>query len=160
MYVVLPSDPQSKAPGVSYFQVVSGGPDIDQVGVFKGIPAGARSCSLYWKQADADERVFKVTGNGRVSAIQYDNFDTGNGISWSDVENAKAISAEFGPDMSAWDRPNYPAWDHGFWTLTCAETIYMKFETHKGAENQGVNDYRNVYMDQDDKNGWYIRYKC
>jgi hypothetical protein len=160
MHVVVPSNPEYSTQDVGYFQVISGDMDVNEVGIFTGIPADAKRCTLGWKQGGPDERAFKVTGNGRVSAIQLNGLDAADGYTWTDVQNANAISAEFGPDFSFWDGPEYPATTHGSWDLNCAETIYMKFETHKGAENQGVDGYRNVYLEQDDKNGWYINYTC
>ncbi|KAI0121769.1 hypothetical protein BJ170DRAFT_688002 [Xylariales sp. AK1849] len=159
MYVVVPSDPDSVTPAVEYFQVISGDMDINQVGIFTGIPADAKKCSLHWKQGGPDERVFKVTGNGLVSATQVDNLSTCGGVSWSEVQSAKVISKEAGPDFTYWDQREFAAATHGSWDLTCAETIYMKFETLKGA-GQDVKEYRNVYLEQDDKNGWYIEYTC
>lgn len=160
MFVVVPANPETTGSAVKYFQVVSGSMDINQVGVFSGIPAEAKSCSLGWKQGDAASRSFKVTGNGRVSVFQIEGIDATDGVSWSEVEGATVTSTEFGPDLTNWDSPSIGATDHGSWGLTCAETIYLKFATHKGPEDTGSDEYRNVYLEQDDNNGFYVSYTC
>lgn len=161
MFVVYPANPETTGSAVKYFQVVSGSMDINQVGVFSGIPAEAKSCKLGWKQGAAADRSFKVTGNGRVSVFQIEGIDATDGVSWSEVEDATVTSTEFGPDLTNWDSPSIGVWDHGSsWGLTCAETIYLKFATHKGAEDNGSDEYRNVYLEQDDNNGFYVSYTC
>lgn len=164
MYDVIPASPDTKSPATADFHVRSGqkdpnDQDIDQVGIFTGIPATATQCSLNWKQGAPNERTFTVQGNGRVSAIQLDNLNISNGVSWSDVEKAQTIGTEAGPDFSFWDGADFGASTHSTGPVTCAQTIYIKFETHKGPENNGVNDPRDVFLKQDDKNGWYITYQ-
>lgn len=157
MRVVVPSQPDYTTPAVEYFQVQSGDMDINQVGVFSGIPADAKRCTLHWKQAGPDERSFTVTGSGLLSAFQIDNLDASGDVAWADVEKANTISKEFSPDLTYWDGPTFLATTHGSWDLKCAETVYLKFETH---ETGGVKEAANVYLEQDDKNGFYVQYEC
>ncbi|KAH8205112.1 hypothetical protein TruAng_000677 [Truncatella angustata] len=161
MYVVAPleSDTRTKTT-VPHFQVISGDMDVNEVGVFTGIPADAKSCSLGWHQGDANKRTFKVTGNGLVSAWQLDDLNTKDGVSWSDVKSAKTVGKEAGPDFTSWDLPEYGSTNHGSWSLDCRETIYIKFETLKVPADSDSKEYRNVYMDQDENNGFYVRYEC
>lgn len=161
MHVVLPSDPDYSTGDVGYFQVQQGVMDINEVGVFSGIPADATTCSVRWKQGAVGERSFTVTGNGAVSVVQLGGaFDPAQNVTWAAVEGATALGNELMANMGNWDKPDQGATTHIVGDVQCAEVVSLKFETFKGAGGSTPDESDNYWLEQDDKNGFYITYSC
>lgn len=158
MYVVLPSVPSYNSSAVSYFQAETGPVDIDQVGVFTGIPASAKNCTLMWKTGNYEERSFIVEGNGLLTPTQLKGLDSTQPVSWNAVTAATPIKPSLGADMTNWDQQQFRGSTHVAGSVDCAAQISVQFEINKDGAPAGQNAI--VYLKQDDKNGWYISYAC
>ncbi|RYO82826.1 hypothetical protein DL766_006244 [Monosporascus sp. MC13-8B] len=154
MYNLNSSDADRGEPPVGYFQVeAQGGVSIEQAIVFRGIPIGARLCKLMWRQAGSAERCFSVGGHGITAVRQLSGFPgenepvTFNSLRAFDGDNATTFS----PDFSFWPDHDGP-FKHLAGAITCSEEIYLRI-----ALNRSYGDGF-IYLDQDEKNGFYIQY--
>ncbi|KAI1470908.1 uncharacterized protein F4812DRAFT_282603 [Daldinia caldariorum] len=157
MYNIFPQDPDHSEPSVSFIRIATeeNKAPIEQVIVFRGIPAGVKTCNLNWDQAAEAERNFTVTGSGLAGLQQLDGFPYGTPVSYSSVspfvpENGKATHADF----TFWDKQSKDAWAHSVGPVNCSEEIYIKLTLDP------LSGYGRVYMDQDKKNGFHIDYTC
>ncbi|KAI8965561.1 hypothetical protein F5Y11DRAFT_344437 [Daldinia sp. FL1419] len=157
MYNVFPEDPDHSEPSVSYIDVRAeeNGRPKDQVIVFRGIPAGAKSCAINWDQAAESERNFTVYDSGYVSLLQLDGFPYGVPVTWNSVaafepDGKNATHADF----TYWDKQSKDAFPHLIGPVDCGEEIYVRLAIDT------LSGYGRVFMDQDKKNGFHIDYTC
>ncbi|KAI0841186.1 hypothetical protein F5Y06DRAFT_260881 [Hypoxylon sp. FL0890] len=159
MYNLLPGEPDKTQPAVSYlqFQVQDNQPEQEQVAVFQGIPASAKTCYLNWAQAAEAERTFTVDGSGYSTVEQLTGFPAaGQPISSASIaqyEPADKSKAQH-PDFTFWDKQSKDAVTHKGGEIDCAENVYLKVALDT------LNGDGRVYMEQDAKNGFYITYTC
>ncbi|KAI1764240.1 hypothetical protein GGR53DRAFT_327618 [Hypoxylon sp. FL1150] len=157
MYNIYPSDPSRSEAPVSHLEVQLHGSDpaVEQVAVFSGIPASAKSCTLGWSQAAASERVFVVEKSGLVSTTQLTGFpsDAVSAASVAAYEPEDPAEKGLTTDFTLWDK-TATATGHVGGGVDCAESIYVKVAI------EPVNGDGHVYMDQDLKNGLTIAYTC
>ncbi|KAI6080961.1 hypothetical protein F4821DRAFT_250384 [Hypoxylon rubiginosum] len=160
MYNLYPSEPDRAEAPVSHLEVShksATDPAVEQVAVFSGIPASAKSCTLGWAQGAAAERVFKVENSGLVSTLQLTGFPSDvskvSSASVAAYEPTDAVKAGLTIDFTNWDKVLTAA-PHSGGPVDCAETIYVKV----GIKTTNGDGY--VYMDQDAKNGLTISYTC
>ncbi|RYP91117.1 hypothetical protein DL770_002773 [Monosporascus sp. CRB-9-2] len=154
MYNLNSSDADRGEPPVGYFQVeAQEDVSIEQAAVFRGIPAGAKLCKLMWRQAGSAERCFSVDGHGLTAVRQLSGFPgedepvTFNSLRAFDRGNATTFS----PDFSFWPDHDGP-FEHMAGAITCSQEIYLRI-----AINRSYGDGF-IYLDQDEKNGFYIQY--
>ncbi|KAI4859245.1 hypothetical protein F4820DRAFT_440382 [Hypoxylon rubiginosum] len=156
MYNLYPSEPDRAEASVSRLEVGTA-PALEQVAVFRGIPASAKSCTLGWSQADASERVFVVEKNGLLSTVPLTGFpadDTKVSAASVAAYEPKDDSAEDSTmDFTFWDQTE-KATNHTGSPVACAENIYIKVALNP------VNGDGHLYMYQDGKNGITLSYTC
>ncbi|KAI1125930.1 hypothetical protein F5Y10DRAFT_245933 [Nemania abortiva] len=153
MYQVFPFEASKAAPTVSQLEVLRTDDTsaLENIAVFEGIPADAKTCVLGWVQAAKDERTdFVVKGNGLLAAQQLSRLPDGD-VSWETITPIAEEAVEQGrpllhPDTTSW--PDIEtAESHIAGYVDCAETIYLKIQVddrdHDGS----------VYLGQDAKNG-------
>ncbi|KAJ4258232.1 hypothetical protein NW762_008381 [Fusarium torreyae] len=126
---------------------------VEQVIVYKGIPAGATNCGFGWVQAERHERTFLVKNSNALAGIRQLSGipKDGKDVSYNSIKPFDDAEKELGaPDFSFWD--TFDADSHGAGGIKCAETLYFKagFRNPKGDTQ--------VYLEQDDKNGWILTY--
>ncbi|KAI0114064.1 hypothetical protein GGR51DRAFT_505419 [Nemania sp. FL0031] len=153
MYQVFPFDASKSVPTVPQLEVLRTDDvsTLENIAVFAGIPADAKTCVLGWVQAAKEERTdFVVKGNGLLAAQQLSRFPDGN-VSWEAIVPIAEEAVQQGrpllhPDTTSWPQIE-TAESHIAGYVNCAETIYFKIQV----------DYRDhdgsVYLGQDAKNG-------
>ncbi|RYP41996.1 hypothetical protein DL767_000627 [Monosporascus sp. MG133] len=148
------SDADRREPPVGYFQVEAQvDVSIEQTAVFRGIPAGARLCKLMWRQAGSAERCVSVDGHGLTGVRQLSGFlgedepVTFNSLRAFDRGN----TTSFSPDFSFWPDHNGP-FEHMAGAITYSQEICLRIAVNK-SYGDGF-----IYLDQDEKNGFYIPY--
>ena len=126
---------------------------IEQAIVFKGIPAEAKKCSLWWKQADVSERSFTVAGQGLTSIIQLSGFPAeGEPVSFNSLQQFEHEGAvSMGPEFTGW--PNVKgASTHLAGSIDCSEDLFFRISI-RVSQGDGF-----IYLAQDEKNGFYVAY--
>ncbi|KAI0869818.1 hypothetical protein GGS24DRAFT_477539 [Hypoxylon argillaceum] len=153
MYQVFPFDAGKSVPAVSQLEVqrTNDSSTLENIAVFEGIPADAKTCMLGWVQAAKDERTdFVVKGNGLLAAQQLSRFPDGD-VNWETITPIAKEAVDQGwpllhPDTTSWPEIE-TAEKHIAGFIDCAETIYLKIQV----------DYRDhdgsVYLGQDANNG-------
>ncbi|KAF4964597.1 hypothetical protein FSARC_7503 [Fusarium sarcochroum] len=155
IYDIYPEHPDySKKPvhGV-HIETYNNKSQVEQAIVYKGIPAGAKNCGFGWMQGDRHGRTFLVkNGNALAGIRQLSGFPKdGEDVSYNSIKPFDDAEKELGAnDFSNWDTAD--AQPHGAGSVKCAETLYFKagFRNPEGDSQ--------VYLEQDDKNGWVITY--
>ncbi|KAG4220233.1 hypothetical protein PC116_g31288, partial [Phytophthora cactorum] len=152
-----PEDPDHSEPSVSFIRIATeeNKAPIEQVIVFRGLPAGAKKCNINWDQAAEAERNFTVTDSGYFGVQQLDGFPYGEPVSYTSVSKFVDADAKVTHgDFTYWDKQSKTAWPHFIGPVDCAEEIYLKLtlDTAQG--------YGRVFMDQDKKNGFHLDYTC
>ncbi|KAI1200942.1 hypothetical protein F5X97DRAFT_291719 [Nemania serpens] len=153
MYRVFPLEASWAEPELSQLEVLRSGNIslIENIAVFEGIPADAKSCSLGWAQAAKAERTtFAVQGKGLLATQQLSRLPDG-GLSWESMAPIVSESVEQGrpllhPDTTSWPDIETAA-SHIAGFVNCAETIYLKIQV------DDRNPAGSVYLGQDGKNG-------
>ncbi|KAI1776617.1 hypothetical protein F4818DRAFT_457402 [Hypoxylon cercidicola] len=158
MYNIYPSEPERAEAPVSHLEVRIHGADpaLQQVAVFGGIPAAARTCTLGWAQAAASERVFVVEKSGLLETQQLAGFPAAGAPA-----SAAGVAAYEPADPARTHSMDFTFWDHTEAAavhvgsqVDCAEHVYVKVALDP------VNGDGHVYMDQDAKNGLTLTYTC
>ncbi|KAI1379629.1 hypothetical protein F4677DRAFT_409814 [Hypoxylon crocopeplum] len=158
MYNLYPSEPSKAAPAVSYLQVHMQGdePHLEQAAVFRGIPSGAKTCTVNWAQADEALRTFVVEHSGLIEVLPLTGFPA-EGTPISSASVAPFVPADASgathPDFTFWDQTK-TAVTHTAGQIPCAEDIYVKLALDP------TNGDGHVFMEQDAQNGFYITYTC
>lgn len=156
MYQIFPLQPSQSGPAVTQLAVVRSDntSTVENMAVFEGIPAAAKSCTLGWVQADEAERTeFTVTGNGLLAIQQVSRLPEGD-VSWENIVPIAEEAVEQGkpllhPDTTFWPDVN-TATVHIAGPVDCAETIYLKVQIDDRSTDG------DVYLGQDTKNGLTI----
>lgn len=156
MYQIFPSVPSQSGPSVTQLEVQRSDNTsaLENVAIFEGIPADAKTCTLGWVQADKAERTkFTVTGNGLLAIQQLPRAPEGD-VSWENIAPITDEAVEQGkpllhPDTTFWPDVN-TATVHIAGPVDCAETIYLKVSVDDRATDG------DVYLGQDAKNGLTI----
>ncbi|KAI0889307.1 uncharacterized protein GGS22DRAFT_153618 [Annulohypoxylon maeteangense] len=141
---------------VTYLQVQASGASkqLEQVVVFSGIPAGAKTCNLMWAQAAEAERTFVVDGSGLAAILPLTGVPSlvsANSIKpYLPAADTKPVH----PDFTFWDKQSKDAATHTVGRFNCAEEVYYKIQLDT------QNGDGRVYLEQDGKNGLYVTYEC
>jgi hypothetical protein len=164
MYYVYPQHPDVSKPAVPHLHVetFTNLSQIEQVAVFRGIPADAQNCSLGWVQADKIDRVFllrvsdpNAPSPGLSSVRQLSGFpNEEEGVSWNSIKEFDTADPEplRGPDFTFWDDEVYETTAHGGGEVDCAETVYIKIALRDPLQKASL------YMAQDEVNGLVLHY--
>lgn len=120
------------------FHVSKSNDSIQEQTMYFSIPAEAKDCSLRWGVPAADERDFKVEGNGLVDLHLVDEEDNvGEKIG--------------GADFTYWDDDETAQDAHLAGAFECkAEPKFRVTPVNNG----------DIFIDQNDHTGWYIQYNC
>ncbi|TGJ78710.1 hypothetical protein E0Z10_g10056 [Xylaria hypoxylon] len=153
MYQVFPVAASQSSPPVSQLEVLRTGNTsvLENIAVFEGIPANARTCVLGWAQAaKADRAEFAVARNGLLAAQQISHLP-GEDVSWENIAPIVEEAVEQGmpllhPETTGWPDIHTAA-GHIAGYIDCAETIYLKIQI----DDRGTDGF--VYLGQDDKDG-------
>ena len=159
MYNIYPQAPDLSRDPVAgiYLEAFKDKSQLEQVAIFRGIPADATNCSLGWSQDTKENRVFVLKGSSgltrirQLSGIPSDK----DGVSFSSVKPFDDAPEDdgLGPDFTYWDEEQYDDWDHLAGNVDCREEIYLKIRFWNPEEKASL------YMAQNEKNGFWIEYK-
>lgn len=147
---------------VSYFQVQyteASQSELKMVGVFGGIPADAKKCSVWWRgnpeQRKQDFRTFAPAGdNMKAQLVQVDGLDASEGMPWGVVKNAPELGGAMTVDMGVW-KDSTVSWDRPIGELAqCSEEIKIKFEVSQPTTKE------NTFWELDNTEGFYVKYEC
>ncbi|RSL49837.1 hypothetical protein CEP54_012252 [Fusarium duplospermum] len=156
IYNIFPKSPNVAQAAVSGVRLESydGASQVEQVVVFSGIPAEAKTCSFGWKQGEKLDRIFIVRGSDGVSNVrQLSGFPEGKDVTYNSIKPFDDAEKNVGGiDFANWDDLD-PA-THGAGSVDCAETLYFKVSLRNG--DSGTK----VYLGQDENNGFDISYSC
>ncbi|KAI0172165.1 hypothetical protein GGR52DRAFT_457478 [Hypoxylon sp. FL1284] len=158
MYNVYPGQPfrESGAAG-THLDVTTAAGDVpqQQVAAFRGLPAGARDCTLGWVQADELERDFVVTDNGATTTVQMTGFPPRNeSVTAGNLTPYYHVPAVPNTvDFTNWDQTPGAATHIGM-PISCAEDVYVRLAI------DNTNGLGRVSMGQDAMNGLTLTYTC
>lgn len=128
---------------------------VEQIVVFRDIPAGAKDCSVSWSQGERLQRLFIVKGDDALSTVrQLSGFPKdGEDVSYDSImpfDNAENNVG--GPDFTNWDDREESSHDIG--EVECAETLYFKVSLRNNDKDAMV------LLQQDESNGYSLLYSC
>lgn len=156
IYNIFPKYPDVAQDAVSGVRLESydSASQVEQVVVFSGIPAKAKTCSFGWKQGEKLGRIFIVRGSDGVSDVrQLSGFPKGKDVSYNSIKPFDDAEKNVGGiDFANWDDLD-PA-THSAGMVDCAETLYFKVSLRNG--DSGTK----VFLIQDENNGFHISYSC
>ncbi|KAI5460196.1 hypothetical protein BGZ63DRAFT_465586 [Mariannaea sp. PMI_226] len=157
MYNLYPEQPDRTSSAVTewHLETFSDKSQLEQAAVFKNIPAGATQCTLMWEQASMTERTFLVDGKDALVRIQtLSGFPSGKAVSYSAVKAFDTLGDQghAGVELTGWDTLDKALHIGG--GIPCAEEIHLLlYLQHPNGDTKFV-------LDQDDKNGLFIKYSC
>ncbi|KAH7316808.1 hypothetical protein B0I35DRAFT_434041 [Stachybotrys elegans] len=127
---------------------------LEQVAVFRGIPAAASNCVLQWDQADKDSRTFIVKGGSGLTRMRLLEGLPDGPITFDSIRpfDTAADEDQFGADFTLWDDEMYGAQTHIASSIPCAEDIFIKISMRDPTTKTSL------YLGQDDNNGLWIEY--
>ncbi|KFA75937.1 hypothetical protein S40288_05874 [Stachybotrys chartarum IBT 40288] len=159
MYYIYPQDATLAKASVTglHIEAFTNLSQIEQVAVFRGIPAGATNCVSGWSQANKTDRVFIVKGDSGLTRMRpLSGFPApGEPVSYASIQpfDTAGETEQFGADFTLWDDEQYQQWDHTNGPVDCAEEIYIKVAIRDPLVKASV------YMEQDTANGLWIDYQ-
>ncbi|CAG9984067.1 unnamed protein product [Clonostachys byssicola] len=156
MHYIYPNAPSLSKPTTSalYVEAYSNKSQVEQVAVFRGIPAEAKSCTVGWSQADKNDRVFIVKGDsGHTTMRPLIGFPSGE-VSYESVApfDRDNEDQQFGPDFTFWDDASYAATEHVGGGVKCSSEVYIKVLLRDPTVQASV------FLEQDSKNGLWLSY--
>lgn len=128
---------------------------IEQVVVYQGIPADAKTCSFRWRQGDRLDRTFLVKNSTALAGVRkLSGFPAdGESVTSNSIKSFDNSETDVGSaDFSFWD--TFPASTHIVGSVNCSETLYFKI----GLRNPKGNSQ--VWLSQDESNGYFLSYTC
>ncbi|KAM5349770.1 hypothetical protein ACJ41O_006275 [Fusarium nematophilum] len=157
LYNIFPKHPDLAKGAVKgvHLESYNNASQVEQVVVFSGIPADAKSCSFGWEQGERISRVFIVKGGDALSDVkQLSGFPAeGEDVTYASVKPFDDAEENVGGiDFTNWD--DLDASSHLAGGLDCAETLYFKVKLRNPDGNT------KVYLGQDEENGFHITYSC
>ncbi|KAI0818272.1 hypothetical protein GGR55DRAFT_68641 [Xylaria sp. FL0064] len=159
MYQVFPGSASKSTLSVPQLEVLrtSGTSVLENIAVFEGIPADAKTCSLGWVQAAKAERTeFAVARNGLLATQQISRLPEGD-VNWENITPIVEEAVEQGlpllhPETTGWTKIDTQA-SHIAGYVDCAETIYLKIQV----DDRDTDGF--VYLGQDTINGLTLEVK-
>jgi hypothetical protein len=157
MYNIYPQQPDLARPvGADlHLETYGGQSQLEQVAVFRGLPTGAKSCTLGWSQSDKPSRAFIVKGDSGLSLVRpLSGFPADGPISYAAIQPFDDASEDeqFGPDFTLWDDEQYQEYAHIGGSVKCAGDIFVKISLRYPEQKTSL------YLGQDEKNGLWIEY--
>ncbi|KAF9772778.1 hypothetical protein IL306_009486 [Fusarium sp. DS 682] len=126
---------------------------VEQVIVFKDIPADAKNCGLSWRQGPRYSRRFLVkNSDAQADARPLSGFpENEEDVTYNSIKPFDDQKSIGGPNFSFWDDREDDS--HVVGGVDCAETLYFII----GLRNPKGDSQ--VYLEQDDhENGWTLTY--
>ncbi|KAI0903617.1 hypothetical protein F4824DRAFT_259925 [Ustulina deusta] len=153
MYQVFPVSASQSASPVSQLEVLRTGniSVLENIAIFEGIPADAKTCVLGWAQAAKAQRTeFVVARNGLLAAQQISRLPEGD-VSWENIAPIAQEAVEQGkpllhPETTGWTQIDTAA-GHIAGYVDCAEIIYFKIQV----DDRDTDGF--VYLGQNAING-------
>ncbi|CAJ2501038.1 Uu.00g038910.m01.CDS01 [Anthostomella pinea] len=167
MHYLHPAEPDLADGPVSELHIQRQGnaSTLEQVAIFSGIPARAKTCTLNWAQADLGGRHFAVDANGLLEVLQLSSLplpSDSNALTAASVAPFVDAATAAGnvvlhPDTTGWDSPAYGVGTHIAGFVDCAEEIYLRVavDGRMGRASDG-----HVYLGQDFQNGLFVTSTC
>ncbi|KAF4461533.1 hypothetical protein FALBO_11673 [Fusarium albosuccineum] len=151
LYNIFPESPDLSKDSLGFhLETYNNASQVEQVLVFSGIPAGAKTCSVGWDQGERIERVFIVKGGNALAGVKQLSGFPDNEVTYNTIKPF-ADGEEFGgADFTNWD--DLPAQGHNIGSVDCAETLYLKVAL------RDKNGNTKVFLNQDKTNGLAITY--
>ena len=158
MYNVYPESPDLCKPPVTHLHVEAyqEKSQLEQVAIFRGIPAEARVCTLMWSQAVKEDRVFVTKGQSAHTRVtQLSGLPAEGPITFSSIQPFDVAPEEesVGPDFTFWDDAGFGQSDHNAGIINCAEEIYLKVSMRNSTATA------TLFMEQDAQNGFWIEWE-
>ncbi|PKS11612.1 hypothetical protein jhhlp_001762 [Lomentospora prolificans] len=124
---------------------------VEQVVVFRGIPAEAKECKFGWRQGERIERSFVITGEHGLAKVKQLPGLPEDDITFNSVKSFDDAAKEIGAvDFTNWH--TLGPFIHPTGNIDCAETVYIKLNLKDGEGNT------QVFLEQNDENGFYVSY--
>ncbi|KAI1428101.1 hypothetical protein F5Y12DRAFT_74506 [Xylaria sp. FL1777] len=153
MYQIFPVFATQSGPPVSQLEVLRTGniSVLENIAIFEGIPADAKTCILGWIQAAKAQRTeFVVARNGLLATQQISRLPEGD-VSWENIAPIVEEAVEQGrpllhPETTGWTQID-TAESHVAGYVDCAETIYLRVQV----DDRDTDGF--VYFGQNASNG-------
>ncbi|KAI0429263.1 hypothetical protein F5Y09DRAFT_264489 [Xylaria sp. FL1042] len=153
MYQVFPESASKSTSPISQLEVLrtSNTSLLENIAVFEGIPADAKTCILGWVQAAKAQRTeFVVARNGLLATQQISRLPEED-VNWANIVPIVEEAVEQGrpllhPETTGWTQIDIQA-SHIAGYVDCAETIYLKIQV----DDRDTDGF--VYLGQNIING-------
>ncbi|KAI9170584.1 hypothetical protein HJFPF1_00052 [Paramyrothecium foliicola] len=160
LFTIYPTIPDRSAPAVDGIHMEAWGNTsmVEQVAIFRGIPAAAKTCDIVLHVANKLERVFvakfaSTTGESLVTNIQVlTGTPAADAVSFASIQGLYNETRIGAFDFAGWDISTIPNRTISTYPVPCAETLSFRLSLRQLA------DEKNVYLQQNEKNGYYIQY--
>ncbi|CVK95328.1 uncharacterized protein FMAN_13446 [Fusarium mangiferae] len=153
LYDIYPENPDESSGLVNgvHLETWKDKSQVEQVIVFKNIPADAQNCNLSWRQGPRYSRRFLVkNSDAQADARPLSGFPE-NSVTYNSVKPFDGQKSIGGPNFSFWDDRKEDV--HLVGGVDCAETVsfIVGLRNAKGDSQ--------VYLEQDEhENGWTLTY--
>ncbi|KAI1290517.1 hypothetical protein F5Y03DRAFT_62898 [Xylaria venustula] len=153
MYQVFPVSASQSSGPVPQLEVLRTGNTsvLENIVVFEGIPANAKTCSLGWTQAAKAQRTeFVVARNGLLASQQISRLPEGD-VNWESIAPIVEEAVEQGrpllhPETTGWPQIETAA-GHIAGYVDCDETVYFRIQV----DDRDTDGF--VYLGQNTING-------
>ncbi|KAF4454246.1 hypothetical protein F53441_3246 [Fusarium austroafricanum] len=154
LYNIFPKAPDASKKSIGFnVETYNNASQVEQVLAFTDIPAGAKSCSVGWKQGKLPERLFIAKGGDALTEIKQLSGVPDKSVTYASVKKFDTAKDTIGAaDFTNWD--TLPAQGHIIGSIDCKSTIYLK------AALRNPDGNTKVFLEQNDQNGLYIEYSC
>jgi hypothetical protein len=161
LYNVRPQQPTIARPPVDgiHMEVFNGTSQLEQVAIFRGIPAGARDCSIRVRVADKLDRIFLTNiqsvanGESFVTNIHLLSQAPVEPVTFQSIQGTYQEDVRVGGiEFANWDVAAVGAGTFSTYSVDCAETLTFKFGLRQPVAE------KSVYIGQDQWNGYYLHY--
>ncbi|EGU82075.1 hypothetical protein FOPG_09868 [Fusarium oxysporum f. sp. conglutinans race 2 54008] len=153
LYDIYPEHPDESSGPVNgvHLETWKDKSQVEQVIIFKDIPAGAKKCDLSWRQGPRYSRRFLVkNSDAQADARPLSGFPE-NDVTYNSIKPFDDQKSIGGPNFSFWDDRKEDT--HVVGGVNCAETLsfIVGLRNPKGDSQ--------VYLEQDEhENGWTLTY--
>ncbi|EWZ86323.1 hypothetical protein FOWG_11365 [Fusarium oxysporum f. sp. lycopersici MN25] len=153
LYDIYPEHPDESSGPVNgvHLETWKDKSQVEQVIIFKDIPAGAKDCDLSWRQGPRYSRRFLVkNSDAQADARPLSGFPE-NDVTYNSIKPFDDQKSIGGPNFSFWDDREEDT--HVVGGVNCAETLsfIVGLRNPKGDSQ--------VYLEQDEhENGWTLTY--
>jgi hypothetical protein len=161
IYEVLPARPDvARAPvPFIHLETMQNVSTTEQVVVFRGIPAGATTCSMGWRMGPKEDRIFLEMGDIQLRADVLAGVDfapNSADVSYSTVQGRES-GETLSPNFTWWSTSTDAPGDHPSGAVTCAEDLYLKIVIASPLMPDSETEPA-MYWAMDADQGFYIDY--